>query len=115
MEYAESRSSYLRHVILCVKGGAVALFEAGHHLAAFVAWQMYQVRRGSRRPGCRAACLCPQCARSEALAGVRPLCKYPWRVHCTQLAKLQGQGGTRSCWRPALTAVTTFCAPGITR
>ncbi|KAI8464297.1 MAG: hypothetical protein J3K34DRAFT_120548 [Monoraphidium minutum] len=43
MEYAESRMSYLRHVLASVKGGAAALHEAGFHLAAFVAWQQHMV------------------------------------------------------------------------
>jgi hypothetical protein len=44
MEYAESRTSHLRHVALSARAGAVALLEAGHPLAAFVAWQQHQVR-----------------------------------------------------------------------
>lgn len=49
MEYAESRQSYLRHILVTLKAGAVGLYEAGYQLAAFMAWQQYQVGGGRGR------------------------------------------------------------------
>ena len=43
MDYAESRAAYLRHLAAGAAAGPVALYDAGFKLAAFVAWQPFQV------------------------------------------------------------------------
>jgi hypothetical protein len=43
MEYAESRSSYLRHILSSLQAGAIPLYQAGYPLAAFMAWQHQHV------------------------------------------------------------------------
>lgn len=43
MEYAESRAAYMHHILGGASAGPVALYESGYHLAAFMAWEHFQV------------------------------------------------------------------------